>query len=260
MKVDHESGTEVAFYNTAGGVTYRPLNELSDSDEAEMDISGDEAGSDGEPSTKRARVGMERSESDNKAPKWSNPDPYTALPPESSTQGKKKDVVRMIRKSRVQETEIRASLPSETADFISFDTESEHGSDDEELSPATTAVSSLPATTPRNLQLPSKPLAAAQLENAPVTRHPNLQLPAKPSVVAEPEHRPVILPDPSSSALGSRKRTHDDEIKLPHARFRKVTKLRAGGGITNEWLADPELDSTPWMKTDHSASANMAVW
>ncbi|KAH6617688.1 hypothetical protein B0J18DRAFT_258448 [Chaetomium sp. MPI-SDFR-AT-0129] len=255
LKIDHESGTEVAFYNTAGGVTYRPLNELSDSDEAEMDISGDEAGSDGEPSIKRARVGMERSESDNKAPKWSNPDPYTALPPESSTQGKKRDVVRMIRKSRVQETETRASLPSETADFISFDTESEHSGDDLDH-----GEEPLSATTARDLQLPPKPSAVGQLGNAPATTSPSLQLPAKPSVIAEPDYRPAILPDPLSSALGSRKRTHDDEIKMPHAKFRKVTKLRSGGAITNEWLPDPELDSTPWMKTDHSASANMAVW
>jgi non-canonical poly(A) RNA polymerase PAPD5/7 len=244
LKTDHNSSSEVAFFNTAGGVTYRPLDELSDSDEAEMDISGDEAGSAEEPSHKRARLTVEQSTSDNNAPKWSNPDPYTALPPETATQGKKKDVVRLIRKSRVQEKEVRTSLPSESADFISFDTDDSDAADDadddqEEQRPASSAVSSAAASVP-----------IAQLD---------LKLPPKP-VAPKPVKAPVLLPDPASSALGSRKRTHDDEIKMPHARLKKATKMHAGGGITKEWLADPELESTPWMKVDHSGSANMAVW
>jgi non-canonical poly(A) RNA polymerase PAPD5/7 len=241
LKTDHNTNTEVAFFNTAGGVTYRPLNELSDSDEAEMDISGDEkAGSDEEPTSKRARSGVEQSASDNNTPKWSNPDPYTALPPESATQEKKKDVVRMIRKSRVQEKEVKSSLPSGSADFISFDSDSnvsDEGEDDQEQE-------SLVGTAP----------SAASA--APVAQL-NLQLPPKPP---KPGKTAVPFQDPTPSALGSRKRTHDDEIKMPHTRLKKVTKAPAGGGITQEWLPDPELESTPWMELDHSGSANMAVW
>lgn len=240
LKTDHNNSTEVAFFNTAGGVTYRPLNELSDSDEAEMDISGDEAaGSTEEPMSKRARSTIEQSASDN-TPKWSNPDPYTALPPETATQGKKKDVVRMIRKSRVQEKEVRSSLPSGSADFISFDSDSdasEELEDDQEQRPAARPISSVAAALP-----------VSEL---------NLQLPPKPP---KPGKTPVLLPDPTPSALGSRKRTHDDEIKMPHTRLKKVTKAPPGGGVTKEWVPDPELESTPWMEVDHSGSANMSVW
>ncbi|EAQ84734.1 hypothetical protein CHGG_08748 [Chaetomium globosum CBS 148.51] len=243
LKTDHDNNnnTEVAFYNTSGGVTYRPLNELSDSDEAEMDISGDEeAGSTEEPTGKRARSAIEQSTSDNNVPKWSNPDPYTALPPETATQGKKKDVVRMIRKSRVQENEVRSSLPSGEADFISFDSDSdatdEH-EDDQGQESAVRAVSPVARIVP-----------VSEL---------NLQLPPRPP---KPGKGPALLPDPTPSALGSRKRTHDDEIKMPHTRLKKATKAPPGGGITKEWVPDPELDSTPWMEVDHSRSANMAVW
>ncbi|KAL2144008.1 hypothetical protein VTI28DRAFT_9690 [Corynascus sepedonium] len=238
LKADHNSSTEVAFYNTSGGVTYRPLDELSDSDEAEMDISGDEAGAAEEPSNKRARLAVEQTASDSNTPKWSNPDPYTALPPETATQGKKTDVVKMIRKSRVQEKEVRTALPSQSADFISFDSDSDNADDDAD-------------------DQEQKAPAGGVLPNAP--EQPNLQLPPKP-VVSKLGTAPLLLPDPISSALGSRKRTHDDEIKMPHTRLKKATKMPSGGGITKEWLPDPELDSIPWMEADHSQSANMAIW
>ncbi len=245
LKTDHNSTSEVAFFNTSGGVTYRSLDQLSDSDEAEMDISGDEAEASGEPSHKRARLAADQSASDNNTPKWSNPDPYTALPPETASQVKKKDVVQMIRKARVQAQEARASLPSEAADFISFDmdeTDASDSSEDEvdEEERAAPTVPSVPSVQP-DLRLPPKPQPVkAPKPAAKNTAHP--------------------LSESTPSALGSRKRTHDDEIKMPHARLKKATKKHAEGGISAEWLPDPELESTPWMRIDHSGSANMAVW
>lgn len=238
LKTDHNPGSEVAFFNASGGVTYRALDELSDSDEAEMDISGDEAEAAEGPSHKRVRMAVEQSASDNNTPKWSNPDPYTALPPETASQVKKKDVVQMIRKARVQAQEPRTSLPSESADFISFDLDDSDASDDGDGQDQ----SSVPTT--------AAPASPAQLD---------LRLPPKPAS-AKPVKAPVLMPDPSSSALGSRKRTHDDEIKMPHTRLKRATKTPVGGGLAKEWLPDPDLVSTPWMCLDHSGSANAAVW
>lgn len=240
LKTDHNSTSEVAFFNTSGGVTYRPLDQLSDSDEAEMEISGDEAEASEEPSHKRARLAADQSASDNNTPKWSNPDPYTALPPETASQVKKKDVVQMIRKARVQAQEARTSLPSDAADFISFDmddTDASEASDDEEEEEEEPAAPTAPTVAPRT--------------------QPDLRLPPKPQPVKRPE---LILSESTSSALGTRKRTHDDEIKMPHTRLKKATKKPAEGGISQEWLPARGLDSTPWMKVDHSGSANMAVW
>jgi non-canonical poly(A) RNA polymerase PAPD5/7 len=250
LKADHNNtGSEVAFYNTAGGVTYRPLDELSDSDETDMDISGDEAEAAEGPSNKRARLAVKQSASDNNAPRWSNPDPYTALPPEMATQqGKRKDVVQLIRKARVSAKEVRTSLPAESADFISLDFDdsdvedgSHDGSHDDEEHALTASTG---------------PSAAPITDRA----QPDLRLPAKPMPI-KPAKSSQPFPDPTPSALGSRKRTHDDEIKMPHTALKKVIRIRASGGITQDWLPDPELDPTPWMTTlDHSQSASMAVW
>jgi non-canonical poly(A) RNA polymerase PAPD5/7 len=244
LKADHNNtGSEVAFYNTAGGVTYRPLDELSDSDETDMDISGDEAEAAEGPSNKRARLAVEQSASDNNAPKWSNPDPYTALPPEMATQqGKRKDVVQLIRKARVAAKEVRTSLPSESADFISLDFDDSDDEDDSDYKPQEPTASAGPS-------------AAPSIDSA----QPDLRLPPKP-VPVKPAKSSLPFPDPTPSALGSRKRTHDDEIKMPHTRLKKVIRTKASGGITKDWLPDPELDSTPWMTVDHSQSASMAVW
>ncbi|GAB1316175.1 hypothetical protein MFIFM68171_06385 [Madurella fahalii] len=235
LKTDHAAGSELAFFDTEGGVTYRPLDELSDSDEAEMDISGDEAEGSTEPSNKRARLSVEQSASDNSIPKWSNPDPYTALPPETAAQAKKKDVVQLIRKARVQAKEVRTSLPSEAADFISLDVDDSDASDqadDREPPPAKEAT------------LPPKPLVIVPPSG-----------PAPPKPVRE------LWPDPTPAALGTRKRTHDDEIKMPHTKLKKASKAPVGGGIVSEWRPDPNQSPTPWMtEADHSQSANMAVW
>lgn len=235
LKTDHAAGSALAFFDIEGGATYRPLDELSDSDEAEMDISGDEAEAAAEPTNKRARLSVEQSGSDNNMPKWSNPDPYTVLPPEATAQAKKKDVVQLIRKARVQAKEVRTSLPSEAADFISLDVDDSDASDladDGELLPA------------KDTTLPPKP--------------PVIVPPSGPAA-----HQPAreLWPDPTPAALGSRKRTHDDEIKMPHTKLKKASKAPAGGGIVSEWRPDPYQPPTPWMtEADHSRSANVAVW
>lgn len=57
------------------------------------------------------------------APKWSNPDPYTVLPPPDETQSKRVDVVKLIRKARIAAT---AAQPTQedavktNEDFISL--------------------------------------------------------------------------------------------------------------------------------------------
>ncbi|KAK4100580.1 hypothetical protein N658DRAFT_427590 [Parathielavia hyrcaniae] len=246
LKANHTTGSEVAFFKADGTVTYRPLDELSDSDEAEMDISGDEAEPAEGPSSKRARTAVEQSASDNNAPRWSNPDPYTALPPEMTTQGKKKDVVQMIRKARVSAQEVRTSLPSESADFIALDFDDSDGEDDhdDDHEPEESTASAAPS------------LAAT---NSTFSVQPDLRLPPKPAS-AKPSKAAARFPDPTPAALGSRKRTHDDEIKMPHTRLKKCITSKASGHITTEWLPDPDLDSTPWMRADHSGSATMAVW
>jgi non-canonical poly(A) RNA polymerase PAPD5/7 len=90
---------------------FRQVDDLTDSQEDEGDDSQPGQDSEVRPS-KRLRSGVS----------WCNPDPYTVLPPVPTTPKKNKDVVKLIRKSRV-------TLPAQSTnaiapngeDFISLD-------------------------------------------------------------------------------------------------------------------------------------------
>lgn len=120
---------------------FRPLEEISDSEEEPMNMSEDDepndADPDGGPARKKRIVDSTSGDSSKPAPapapapapKWSNPDPYTVLPPaeDNPNPGKKKDVVKMIRKAKVQAENQRLAESKarnevvENADFIKFD-------------------------------------------------------------------------------------------------------------------------------------------
>ena len=95
------------------------LDEMTDSDEEEMDVSSAE---DGEPPRKR-----QATESATAAPvvkpQWSNPDPYTVLPPTDEQVGKRKDFVKMIRKAKNAAAQQKAEENNAVVaneDYISF--------------------------------------------------------------------------------------------------------------------------------------------
>lgn len=102
-------------------------DDLSDDDEADMEVESDDSsnsqqdGDASESKPKAARTQVKRADGDS-VPKWSNPDPYTALPPPDETTGKRVDFVKLIRKAKNQEAEKAAGHNSVVAndDFISF--------------------------------------------------------------------------------------------------------------------------------------------
>ncbi|KAH8808535.1 hypothetical protein F5884DRAFT_374546 [Xylogone sp. PMI_703] len=258
-------------------VRFKAIDEMSDSEEEDMDISGDENDEpDGEPKRKQARSEIRPSDGDN-VPRWSNPDPYTALPPPDESQRKKKDVVKLIRKARVS-TERSAKPALETDDFISFDfgeEEEEDESEEEDGQPPPVVVPGAP-TGPRfshraslyGQQTPSSASASTaptapkalvemsldgqsrkgnELDNVPRDHRDGAQARGIDSA-----------PDP---ALGSRKRTFDDRIKEPPLTvLRKGRPPVAAGSILKEWIALPGTVDTPWINIDHSQTANMGVW
>ena len=94
---------------------FRDMDNLTDSDAEDMDMSDAEAEG---VATKRVKL-----DDGQPALKWSNPDPYTALPPavEDATR-KRTDVVKLIRKSRLATTSSDAKDNAQSSeDFISFD-------------------------------------------------------------------------------------------------------------------------------------------
>ncbi|KAK5559463.1 hypothetical protein LTR46_002505 [Exophiala xenobiotica] len=111
---------------------FRDLDQLSDSEEEAMDFSEDE---ELEPVAKRPRVDRDDSNTTPSAPKWSNPDPYTALPPPSEATAKRTDVLKLIRKARIDANQ-HTETTSNQADFISFGMD-EAESTDSEAQPTT---------------------------------------------------------------------------------------------------------------------------
>ena len=97
---------------------FREVDEITDSGEDEMSESDDD-------SRPAKRVRTEIADKDisiaTVANKWSNPDPYTALPPPTESTGKRTDVVKLIRKAKITDDSKNETDLAKNEDFIAFD-------------------------------------------------------------------------------------------------------------------------------------------
>lgn len=261
------------------GVKYKRAEDMSDSEEEEMDMSDEEDG-DGQPARKRART--ETTAADNNVThQWSNPDPYTALPPPDESQRKKKDVVKLIRKARVGPGSGTKVKP-ETApdDFISLDFGAE--SDDKaDFAPERSGkgVAGAPSG-PKALLQPRQALSTAKTisfsghlndisntypktrDVSDLTRDDSLG-DRKRNAYDEVIARPSVLDTRLDPNLGSRKRTARDEIINPPPMIYKTTRGKppsVDGNVLKEWLVPRGETGTPWLISDHSDTAGMGVW
>lgn len=121
-----DDGTEQTYGVSDGFSRFMNIDDLSDDEEAAMDesdASGDDnAANDQSDNPKVARTRAPQTDGDT-VPRWSNPDPYTSLPPPSETTGVKRDVVQLIRKAKNQVAQEKADSKNEVAandDFISL--------------------------------------------------------------------------------------------------------------------------------------------
>lgn len=291
----------------AGARKFMPAEDVSDSDEEQMDesdsdmshsdtsnaaiVDGQEIEDRIEPSAKRRALNTRSHNAQDGAsePKWSNPDPYTVLPPIDDSQRKRKDVVKLIRKAR-KEAEVTAAERNQVAandDFISF------GMDDEIAEMAREIRSSRDVDGLSNgvgvPGAPSGPRQFSHLDNLHKSDVPGMSGPyISAQSLGPPPDLPQssiaradgILPDTSlpvvgsstkdaliivdrtdDTALGSRKRTHDDVIKGTAARSDKPARkgnigTRFDGSILAEWTANEDTDSTPWLRKEENFTAN----
>jgi non-canonical poly(A) RNA polymerase PAPD5/7 len=101
---------------------FASLGDLTDTDETDMDLSSADENS--QRPRKRRVLDTDIAAAVPPAPKWSNPDPYTVVPPPDESQAKKTDVVKLIRKARVaaaQAAITQSDAVTSNQDFISFD-------------------------------------------------------------------------------------------------------------------------------------------
>jgi non-canonical poly(A) RNA polymerase PAPD5/7 len=221
----------------SSGTTYLNVDELSDSDEQSMDESDAEGDASTEAAagkdTKRVKLASDAKDSNDDAPKWSNAELYTALPPvEDATERKRRDVVKLIRKARVMASKDKAPVkPLEGDDFISFGFE-----DDEEQ------------------EAEAKPYS---LHSVPLMPQQNSPLHVDASAI---ENR---LADKESvaSRLGEqgakRKREEADlggPLNVPRQKMGRSMTINSE--ILADWEERPDLNPTPWIDRDHRQTEN----
>ncbi|KAH9988709.1 hypothetical protein F4779DRAFT_624022 [Xylariaceae sp. FL0662B] len=281
----HDDNVEVMLGDTKRRATYRDIDDLSDSDEAAMDISDNSDDDATEPARKRVRTATTTTTitttAEDDTPKWSNPDPYTALPPPDESTRKKKDMVQLIRKARVEAESKKPAESTEAADFISCDfsddeRESRGDKNVNEKSQQSQASASagkegvpnapagfhpVPLTLPPLPPLPTEPLAQLSMTNSnPPAREPQtISAVAQGPKPAKQGSRKEPVDLRASTSLGNRKRTFDDAIKLPHASLKPAPKMRAAGDIVPVWAPTEDEDPCPWAIIDHSATPSMGT-
>lgn len=263
-----------------GESRFKNVNDLSDSEEEEMQLDSDNPGkvsdsdqSDAEqPAAKKPRLNHTQS-----APKWSNPDPYYLLPPIDETAGKKKDVVKMIRKAKADAGGSSKSA-ADGEDFISFDFGGDGMQDDEDSDdendlrgPPPNRFSHLDNLHPdrkkglqpaEGVQLPSRPAKQNYNVNEPPPPPPdNLRIDTWPP--PPPPGQPGA-PSSNNTADGKKGRKRgaqelDDDDKGSKKKpgkgpGRKISDIR----VKPQWRAKANQDATPWLQVQRSPTKDTA--
>ena len=162
-----------------------------------------------QPPTKRRAMGKPSAGTEDDTPKWSNPDPYSVLPPTADSDRKRKDPVKLIRKAfnLTEESQAPTSQVAANDDFISFN----DAADDDDT------------------------LSEEELETmAGIIR---LDLGGRPRDYA-------IEADIGPG--GDRKRSHGDMIK-GHETGPAVSAARANGCLLVEWVPRSAAHAVPWL-------------
>ncbi|KAK7514815.1 hypothetical protein IWZ03DRAFT_443430 [Phyllosticta citriasiana] len=267
-----------------GSAKFISLSDVSDS-EAEMQLesqSDDDQdsvhGGDEQPAAKKARVTSEDKSDADAAPRWSNPDPYTSLPPPDESQTKKRDFVKLIRKAKVASDRTSTSnAVTQNADFISlnFDDEEEQNSEDEDnassdderragapnaKAPRFSHLDNLHPN--RSINAASENMASDQGKSAPVVPQTAASLGPPPTLSQVQSHAlisgldtwPPPPPPPKPSTSGKL------EPLPPPIKGKKRKRDVIDGGVMEEWAPRSGTSSTPWCIFDHSATENIGLW
>ena len=230
-----------------------------------------------EPPAKRRAVGVASNESTDtrQVPKWSNPDPYTSLPPVDELR-KRKDVVKLIRKARIA-VQKDASVTNQAGindDFISFGFE-EIIATGESVHRSTGSMAE--GHHERGLMIaPPTPKQFSHLQNLHgecLIKAPGAEdMEVSTDITGPPPGLEPRLRQDADTAildtheldydnpLGSRKRTYDDVIKdSPErmARGKRALSKRSEGLVLDVWLPGVHSNPTPWLDRSAGRCENM---
>jgi non-canonical poly(A) RNA polymerase PAPD5/7 len=213
--------TVVQTYGIAGPNKFHNTDDMSDDDEVAMDTDSDKSVDD---SAVRGKRKLPRKQANifadgNCVPKWSNPDPYTALPPPDETTGKRLDVVKLIRKSKNEAAEkVDASnAVAANDDFISF------GGDTNEADQLVALDDEVPLAPWHHSSSNRQPLAGSLNEVATAEALTAVSSAAKLTAAT------ASLPEKPQKRSQDLKRQRDD-----------------GVDIVQGWQSVPDQSRTPW--------------
>ena len=233
------------------------LDDVSDSSDEAMEQSMDEeesAASDQEesnlPATKKQRIDPQpqaNCDGVSAKPKWSNPEPYTALPPPNQSQRKKRDVVKLIRKARVVSEKMKEK-PTQVEtndDFISLDTKDDQSSLKQLRTLENDAIAA------RFLQFPGSsevPNAGSGFPHSNGHKHPSDNLSDR---MTQGDSTLVNM----LSADRKRKRSVEleDTVMLKQPNFKHTSKRFPGGSVLDDWRVEArDVNPIPWQTGSHS--------
>ncbi|KAM3421289.1 hypothetical protein BST61_g1691 [Cercospora zeina] len=189
----------------------------SSDDEAEEDD-----GADGEQARKRVKT-TDNAEQPAR-PQWSNPDPYSVLPPTDVVTTAKKDIVQTIRKRKAEAAAnevATANSIKDNADFISFNFDDDEPKDESEDASDSSEgddedfIGAPPPPAPQDFVMPTDE---------------------------------ELMQAYASSGPGRGKRKRGFEQTLPSS----------AGTIVDEWLPDGS-DMTPWLSSDGGFQSNVGL-
>ncbi|KAJ4512220.1 hypothetical protein HRR83_006193 [Exophiala dermatitidis] len=253
FRLQHDEKEASSFRDRGSDSKFRNLDEMTDSDEEAMALSEDE---EHERNTKRARTGEPATTVDpSPAPKWSNPDPYTALPPPATTEGtaKRTDVLKLIRKARIESSR-NPGLVASADDFISFEADEPHAEDSGPIlpppeSPPPPPSDSIPLPSSDSIPPPpSEPIPPPPSDSIPLP--PPDSIP--PTPLDSPQDRSVDVEVAEESAavpedkvLGKRKRGQTIGSQSPG----RASRNKASGDVMvqQRWAVVQGVNPAPWL-------------
>jgi non-canonical poly(A) RNA polymerase PAPD5/7 len=212
------------------------------------EVADSSEGDDSDDEGPRKRTKVEASEAP-AAPKWSNPDPYTVLPPPESLGAPKKDIVQTIRKAKNEQL-AKVDKVADNSDFISFNFDDDDDAKSDPPSPPVTkspAQSGEPSFSHRDSFHRKTSTSNIPQSNGASTASftpINQRTQAPVSISSDSDHAEVksIVPE-----------------RVSRPPKRKSRDTRQFGDVVEEWQSVDGQPVAPWCTRDHSATASVGL-
>lgn len=229
--------------NTEGRVHFMNLEWSNDDSDGHTSQQGPESDQESDDAGPRKRTKIRSPTPEAARPKWSNPDPYTSLPPEGSQDGPKKDIVKLIRKAKGDTGKNDpANALKDSVDFISLNDASEEGEASEDYSRPAANGNHVTSNPPKKSKNVTKPSFAE-------ARYSRRRSSSSASSIGSMPAPPPGLVLPTAAELAAR---YGGKYQGKGRKRKREEQSRGPVDILPEWEEDGQSDPTPWHKTDDS--------